>query len=300
MKKRVLTGAIIILIMVGAFLLREIHTLFFDLLIVFMMIIAGMEMAKALSNNFDSPLLPVVVVFPVMAYAVFSVSAFSSNLFGSGVNIDGLALVFLLVGVTFLAMMILSFFKKSIEMNNILTTLFIMIYPQCLLACLFAVNNTLDKWFSLVPLVIVFGVSALSDTSAYLIGITFKGPKLAPEISPKKTISGAIGGLLGGVIASLLVMLLGYYKIGDFRLLNLSLGLNFLNFVILGLFGSVFTQIGDLVASIIKRSAGIKDYGSVLPGHGGVMDRCDGLMFNGLFVYTYFLVLHIFSIGAIA
>src|SRR5690554_2315738 len=115
MKKRVLTGAIIILIMVGAFLLREIHTLFFDLLIVFMMIIAGMEMAKALSNNFDSPLLPVVVVFPVMAYAVFSVSAFSSNHFGSGLNIDGLALVFLLVGVTFLAMMILSFFKKSIE-----------------------------------------------------------------------------------------------------------------------------------------------------------------------------------------
>lgn len=257
-------------------------------------------MAKALSHNSPNPIFPVVIMFPVMAYAVFSISAFSSNIFGPNVNFDGLSLVFLLVGLTFLGMVIVSLFNKSIEMKNILSTLFILIYPQCLLACLFAVNNTLDKWFSYMPLVLVFGISTMSDTLAYLIGITLKGPKLAPEISPKKTISGAIGGLIGGVIASLLVMLLGYYKVADFNLLDMSLGLNFVNFIIIGLFGSVFTQLGDLVASIIKRSAGIKDFGAVLPGHGGVMDRCDGLMFNGLFVYTYFLILHICSIGAIA
>lgn len=300
MKKRVLTGTFIFLIIVGAFFLREIHTLFFDLLVVFLMIVAGAEMAKALSNKMPAPIMPVVVTFPIMSYAVFSLAAFSTNIFSPNINIDGLALVFLLVGITFLAMMVASFFKKSIDTQNILTTLFIMIYPQCLLACLFAINNTLDKWYYLMPLVLTFAISTLSDTFAYFIGISFKGPKLAPEISPKKTISGGIGGLLGGLVAAGAVLLLGYYKVWDFRLLEMSLGLNILNFALIGLFGSFFTQIGDLVASVIKRSVGIKDYGAVLPGHGGVMDRCDGLMFNGLFIYTYFLVLHILSIGVVA
>ncbi|HEY8419918.1 MAG TPA: phosphatidate cytidylyltransferase [Clostridia bacterium] len=299
MKKRFLTGAVIFILIVGSFLLREIHTLFFDLLIVFLMIVAGAEMAKALSHKMPASIMPVVITFPVMAYAVFSVSAFSSN-FLPNAYIDGLSLVFLLVGITFLAMMITSFFKKSIETANILTTLFIIIYPQCLLACLFAINNTLDQWFSLTPLVLTFGISTFTDTMAYFIGIWLRGPKLAPDISPKKTISGAIGGLIGGVMASVAVLLLCYYKVADFRLLDMSLGLNFVNFIIIGIFGSAFTQIGDLVASAIKRSAGIKDFGSVLPGHGGVMDRCDGLMFNGLFIYTYFLILHIFSIGVVA
>jgi len=299
MKKRILTGFVILIIIVGAFFLREIHTLFFDLLIVSLMIMAGAEMAKALSNKMPNPILPVVVLFPVMAYAVFSISAFSSNIFGTDWHIDGLALVFLLVGLTFLGMMIVSFFKKSIEMGNILSTLFIIIYPQCLLACIFAINNTLDTWYSLVPLVMVFAVSVFSDTSAFLVGITLKGPKLAPEISPKKTISGSIGGLLGGIGASLLIMMLGYLKIVDFKVFDLTLFQNYVNFIILGLLGSVFTQVGDLVASVIKRSVNIKDYGSIFPGHGGIMDRCDGLMFNGLFVYTYFLIMHILSIGAV-
>ena len=149
MKKRILSSLIILIVLVSAFLLREVHTLFFDLLIVGLMIMAGAEMAKALSNKMPNPILPVVVLFPVMAYAVFSVSAFSANIFGTDWRIDGLALVFLLVGVTFLGMMIVSFFKKSIEMGNILSTLFIIIYPQSLLACIFAINNTLDNWFSL-------------------------------------------------------------------------------------------------------------------------------------------------------
>jgi phosphatidate cytidylyltransferase len=300
MKKRVLTGVVIFVIIVSSFLLREIHTLFFDLLIVFLMIVAGAEMTKALSHNMPNPIMPIVVIFPVMAYAAFSISAFSSNFLAPNTYIDGLSLVFLLVGITFLGMMITSFFRKSIETSNILTTLFIMIYPQCLLACLFAVNNTLDIWFSLTPLVLTFGVSTFTDTMAYFIGIWLRGPKLAPDISPKKTISGAIGGLLGGVIASMAVFLLCCFKVADFRLLDISLGLNIINFIILGIFGSAFTQIGDLVASAVKRSAGIKDFGSVLPGHGGVMDRCDGLMFNGLFIYTYFLILHIFSVGVVA
>ncbi len=299
MKKRILSSLIILIVLVSAFLLREVHTLFFDLLIVGLMIMAGAEMAKALSNKMPNPILPVVVLFPVMAYAVFSVSAFSANIFGTDWRIDGLALVFLLVGVTFLGMMIVSFFKKSIEMGNILSTLFIIIYPQSLLACIFAINNTLDNWFSLVPLVMVFAVSVFSDTFAYLVGITIRGPKLAPQISPKKTISGSIGGLFGGIIASLLIMMLGYLKVADFTVLDLPLALNYINFIILGFFGSVFTQIGDLVASVIKRSVNIKDYGSIFPGHGGIMDRCDGLMFNGLFIYTYFLIMHIFSIGAV-
>lgn len=299
MNKRFLTGILIALILIMAFLLREIHTLFFDLLIVGTMILGGAEMAKAISQKFPHPLISVVVIFPVMAYAIYSLASFGFILIGINLQIDGLSLVFLLVAVVFLGMMITSFFNKTIEMGNILSTLFVIIYPQCLLACIFAVNNTLDQRYGVVPLLLLFSVSCFSDTFAFLVGITVKGPKIAPIISPKKTISGSVGGLFGGVIASVIVLLLGYFKVKGFALFDLPLWQNYLNYIMLGLFGSVFTQIGDLVASNVKRSVGIKDYGTIFPGHGGIMDRVDGLMFNGLFVYTYFLIMHMFQIGVI-
>lgn len=108
-----------------------------------------------------------------------------------------------------------------------------------------------------------------TDVAAYFTGRTIGGPKLAPAISPNKTWSGAIGGLFGALIVAAIMLLLwpGYANLaGALRLTALSLPL------------AVLSILGDLVQSALKRRAGVKDSGNILPGHGGVMDRLDGLV----------------------
>jgi len=119
-----------------------------------------------------------------------------------------------------------------------------------------------------------------SDTSAYFIGKAFGKHKLAPGISPGKTWEGAVAGVIGGVIICLLFML-------D---TPLQLPLGYGHAVILGVLISVFGQIGDLVESLLKRSFGAKDSGSIMPGHGGILDRLDSLLFAGAVVYGYSLI----------
>ena len=102
--------------------------------------------------------------------------------------------------------------------------------------------------------------------------------KLAPRVSPKKTVEGAIGGLVGGVLGTALMMAVGSYILRDafwdFGLL-----------AVFGLLGSVISQIGDLSFSVIKREYGVKDYGHLLPGHGGILDRFDSVTFVAPFVW---------------
>ena len=102
--------------------------------------------------------------------------------------------------------------------------------------------------------------------------------KLAPHVSPKKTVEGGVGGLLGGVIGMLLLHAIGTWALGESFL---SWG----QILALGLLGSVIDQIGDLSFSVIKREFGVKDYGKLLPGHGGVLDRFDSVTFVAPFAY---------------
>lgn len=144
-------------------------------------------------------------------------------------------------------------------------------------------------------LLMVFMISCFTDTFAYLVGNMFKGPKLCPKISPKKTISGFIGGVFGGIIGALLTILIFIPNGSSLQtyLTNRIGGTVEVQcvFIALGLVGALFTQLGDIYASIIKRKAGVKDYGNYLPGHGGAMDRLDGISFNSMLVFITFLLL---------
>lgn len=126
---------------------------------------------------------------------------------------------------------------------------------------------TLDfgRYYILVPLILSFG----TDTSAYFVGVYFGKHKMAPVISPKKSWEGAIGGVLGGMVLMLLYALL----------LDLAFGfeVQYGAAVLYGILGAVTCVLGDLVFSVIKRQAGIKDYGNLLPGHGGILDRFDSM-----------------------
>ncbi len=116
-----------------------------------------------------------------------------------------------------------------------------------------------------------------SDTAAFFVGRALGRHKLAPAISPGKTWEGTIAGFLGAIIVSLLFTLPSC--------LNLPLGYG--QAILLGFLISLFGQIGDLVESSFKRNMGVKDSGSLLPGHGGFLDRIDSVVFAGVVVYYY-------------
>ncbi|HZK10710.1 MAG TPA: phosphatidate cytidylyltransferase [Clostridia bacterium] len=124
------------------------------------------------------------------------------------------------------------------------------------------------KYLYTLALVLAWG----NDTFAYYIG-TYFGKTNYTKISPKKTIEGALGGLLGGI---LLIALVKAVFIKD---------ISFLTLIIFGLLGGIFSQMGDFFGSYIKRSTGVKDFGVVMPGHGGMLDRFISVMFSTIVLY---------------
>jgi phosphatidate cytidylyltransferase len=130
-------------------------------------------------------------------------------------------------------------------------------------------------WVFFVLVVILVG-----DTCAYFVGHCFGTKKLAPEISPGKTVEGAIGYVLGSVSAGCLTGI------------ALAVGLSWIELAILSGLLSVLGQLGDLFESCIKRVSEVKDSGTLLPGHGGLLDRLDSLIFPAVFTTTYLKVFH--------
>ena len=128
-------------------------------------------------------------------------------------------------------------------------------------------------------LILALGVPWLSDSGAYFTGVYLGKTKLCPEISPKKTVEGAIGGLISGCIGAVLIGFVFMWIYGD-------VDINFWGVIIVGLLNPVISIFGDLSFSVIKRSCGIKDYGSIMPGHGGALDRFDSIIFCAPLVFV--------------
>ena len=139
-----------------------------------------------------------------------------------------------------------------------------------------------DGKFGLAMVFVALIAAFLTDTGAYFTGYFFGKHKLIPEISPKKTVEGAVG----GVITATLSMLVYAWILKFFGIKT-----NLLNIVITGALTSVISQFGDLSASMIKRGLGIKDYGDIMPGHGGVLDRVDSLLFAAPVIYYLNMIL---------
>ena len=126
-------------------------------------------------------------------------------------------------------------------------------------------SGAYGQFLILIPFVLAF----LSDTGAYFTGCAFGKHKLAPTISPKKTVEGVAGGVAGAIVGMVLYCLVLELAF-DFEV-------NYLYGIIYGLIGSLAAVFGDLSFSAIKRQVGIKDYGNLIPGHGGVLDRFDSM-----------------------
>jgi phosphatidate cytidylyltransferase len=160
----------------------------------------------------------------------------------------------------------------------------------CTIVGIIYIGWMLSYWVSLRNLEggmewVIWGLLTIiaTDTGAFLIGKTWGKHHLMPSVSPNKTVEGAIGGLVTGIAISIILSML------------LDLPLGYWQMVLLGTIVSIFTQLGDLVESMLKRSAGVKDTGKLLLGHGGVLDGADAIIFTGPVVYYCIIALQWFS-----
>jgi len=128
----------------------------------------------------------------------------------------------------------------------------------------------------------VFVLIWTNDTFAYIVGKNFGKNKLYKQISPNKTIEGFIGGMIFSCIAGYFIYYFTHY-------------LNFQSWLGMAIILSIFGTIGDLIQSKFKRQAGVKDSGKLMPGHGGLFDRLDSIIFSSPFVYAYLLILNYVS-----
>ena len=176
--------------------------------------------------------------------------------------------------ISFILVSMLNFNK--IKFNDAATLMFVSLVITCFLSNIILLRQVPVYGLFYMLLVIVC-FSWATDVFAYLIGMSIGKHRFAPNISPKKTIEGSVGGTLASVIITFIALLI--YKNITGTDYNLPLALGY------ALICSLVGQIGDLAFSYIKRSYGIKDFGNILPGHGGVLDRLDSLIFLSPFFY---------------
>lgn len=283
MLKRISVGIILAAILFALLLwLRPISLYIIDAVILAVIAVAAFEIFRAFKTSGYRPVLSCILVYIIGIYpAVFFL------------NESGLLIVILASALVALFAFI---FDHNISLNDLFVTYFILIYPCVLTSIFFFINAGTG---SLLGIMLILFIATFSDMFALFTGVTFKGKKLCPSISPNKTISGAIGGLFGGMLgATVIFLLFDYFRLFDNfnntminALIDWNIGASVAVYLVLGLLGSVLAQLGDLAASWVKRQTGIKDFGTIFPGHGGLVDRLDSIMFVIPLIYLTFLII---------
>lgn len=206
-----------------------------------------------------------IIIFPVSAY-----------LFIKHPESEALFYLLLLVLIAFIRLLMHLFSKKNKEyptvfLEKIDLSIRYIVFPLSFLLILPFLENNYQPNIVISILILTW----VSDTFAYLTGIKFGKTKFFERISPKKTLEGFLGGFFFTIVAGAFI---GYYFSHFFSVIN---------WVIIALITSVFGTLGDLVESKFKRQANLKDSGAIMPGHGGILDRLDSLIFITPFLYLY-------------
>lgn len=299
MLKRSLTGVAIFLVVVGFVALRYISTLFFDFFVLALSIVAVIETFSAMKNgeNKNEPFYSLACLYPLLIFAIHILGRDSLQ----KILLQISAILLILIASFISELVILTKKKKNgveVPQHKLLSktasTLFVIIYPATILGFMYGINS-FGLYLGMIGIIVMFAVSMFTDVFAYFFGTLFrgKGAKVCTQISPNKGIIGVIAGSAGGVVASWICFFifdaLGFF-VDNLSVVSFDIKVVFA-FLLVGVFGTIITQVGDFVSSAIKRRYAIKDFGKIFPGHGGVMDRVDGLMFNGLLVFVVFSLL---------
>jgi len=240
------------------------------------------EFYAALSKQGHKPIKPIgyIACLPVLLVGIFGLS----DRVGNFTDVIRVLNYFLMAvyAVIIILLAHLVFLNKSYKLVDLAITVFGILYVPFLLSFIVLTRNIENGlyfiWF-------IFIGAWGTDTFAYFSGILFGKRKIIPEISPKKTVEGTIGGIFGCMA---ITAIYGAF-INNF--LNIEVPLYHL--AILGALNGIISQIGDWSASAIKRYAGIKDFGKIIPGHGGVLDRFDSVLLIGPVIYFYFSFFHL-------
>lgn len=243
------------------------HTILFDIVIAILCVMATHEMLGCCGRRRNLAVsLPAYLISVAMPFAVRQVQI--------GL---GLADLMLLVFVIFLFITLSAavFSHGAIEPKDA-SLAYVMVFYIIFGFCSILAIRALEHGANLFLL--IFISAWVSDTCAYFTGVCIGKHKLIPDVSPKKTVEGAVGGLVGCVAAFVIfgVIMGSCYDLCP-------------NYLILGLMGlvlSVISMCGDLIASLVKRSFGIKDYSKLIPGHGGIMDRFDSIIATASVMYV--------------
>ena len=223
------------------------------------LLLAGIIMSLELNNAFKKIGIKINLIAMIIGCAVIFLEYF--------VKIPEIVSLFAVLLVAFLFVLL----TDDHTVQDGIYTVFSFLYAPFLLSTLRHMDKTP---FLILVFILAFG----TDTFAYFVGVKFGKHKLIPKVSPKKSVEGAVGGIVGSLLLSLIFM---YFT-------KININWATIPFLILA---SVASEIGDLIASKLKRYAGIKDFGNILPGHGGVLDRFDSIILVSPVIYFAFEVL---------
>ncbi len=299
MKARILTSiGIVVSIILMLVLKIYVSPYFFDAFFVLVGVFAAYEMSNLLTRmgKYNNPY--VIMSFPVLMGCALILGLYFNLGFGYCLLL-ALGVIILLFMFTFLFQLCcqkaskneikVRGLKKSVANFSILKalhSLYGMLYPTFLFMFAILLNHIdeislekvaiFDGGLSTVIILFLFLIPMLTDTFAMLCGMVFGGPKLAPKTSPNKTVSGAIGGsVLCVLLSGCIYLVLG--SIDYFAAIYANFPL--WQLLVLVVAGTIVDQCGDLFESFLKRKAGVKDAGTILPGHGGMLDRIDAYIF---------------------
>ena len=282
MLKRNVTAAI--LLIVALFFILYLRTLFIELtdILFFAFIAVGAyEMCDVgRKAGYKTMLIPILLYL----FSVYPLFYFFSG--------EGILFAFMISALS--ALSVFLFCRKKYELRDLEYSLLVLIYPLLLCSVFFLINRSAGN---LLGIFLVLLITLLSDAFALFAGLLFGKKKLMEDVSPKKTVAGVIGayvgGLFGGVTVFLLFDLFGVFNTWrnvGITALSDKLYLSIPLYLFLSLLGTTLAVIGDLAASWLKRKLQIKDFGKIFPGHGGVMDRLDSLLFTAPVVCLFFIV----------
>lgn len=279
MLKRTIAGIIMTAVLFLVIFLTKYSQFIFDALLMIVCIVATYEMygatrradTKIEGRNGYNPSIVSLIVALIIIYPL-------SHFFGF------MGLLFTAILSVLVAFMFFIFDSKK-SFNDFTVNVFLLFYPLIFIGLLFVLGES----YGMIPIMLAVGISTISDAFACWVGAAIGKRKMFPKISPKKTVAGFVGGIFGGGVGAIIVYLI--FEMASFPtnikftfggLVGDKVFITIIIYAVIGFIVALFSEIGDLAASRIKREVGIKDYGKILGSHGGVMDRIDSIMFTSV------------------
>lgn len=281
MKERIIFGAIGAVLAVSAFLFAGEMVVF--ALVALIALMAVTEFLKAVSVLGDKKKLPLNILTYLLCIGLIVAISFDGIRFQNGyLGAYGYSVVAVVIYIM-LAFVVMVLNHAHISFTDVAVSMLGTVYVTVSLMHIYLLRTLPNgKIYLWLPFIIAW----LTDTFAYFTGVFFGKHKLIPSVSPKKTVEGSLGGIAGAIV-TVIVYQLVCSRIAGFEP-------DYVMGVVMAVVCSVASQFGDLAASCIKREHGIKDFGSIMPGHGGVMDRFDSVIYISPLVFMFVHYIGIF------